>query len=743
MSTTAPITTPSPPALPELTHLDIRSYLESESLVVGADGALFHVTRSPEELTALLRRCDGLTSSERIADGDPEVSELLAVLGDAGVLRDRAAASTARPVVLAGDPELVALTAGLLEDALSVPCQPDADPAELARLVADHDAVLLHCRRNEQVDQMLALDRAFAEAKRSWVSFFVDGQTAYIGPTFVPGRTSSYTDLIERRRCVIDLQDVFDSLLREPSENRPLPPAGQLSPMIGVAVDEVGRVAADINVRTHSVELELRPGDLAVKRHPVLPMPSRPLEGDLLISAPADVELLVSERTGIIARTRVIEHHPDVPARLHTVQAHCASMGRIDPEWANDVICGGSTVDDLAQARASAIGEAVERYCGNYMGQNDLRLASYDEIVAGGEHAVDPDSLVLYSEATYDAPGCPFVRFGRDLQVQWVKGRSLTRDCDAWLPVTLVYVNWLAGEFEGHPLTNYMNFSGVAAGRELDHAIVSGIEELVERDATMIWWMNGYPLPALRQDGPGSELAAFVDSSARAAGQRAWAVPLPNEFGIPVVAGVVHHTEHDYYTIGFATRPSVEEATFKAWTEAFTLQEGSRDLERPDSLIQQAVEWGMAAYAGLKEHRADRRYLDDYRADFKDVTDLMCQQQIFLDRRAVERVNRFVDTPRTVDPASVPALADRSLASYRERLESRGFEIFFADLTTQDVAAAGMHGVRVVVPGLVPNFPAAFPTLGRGRVQQMAVELGWREAPLPEADLNYWPVPHA
>ena len=41
------------------------------------------------------------------------------------------------------------------------------------------------------------------------------------------------------------------------------------------------------------------------------------------------------------------------------------------------------------------------------------------------------------------------------------------------------------------------------------------------------------------------------------------------------------------------------------------------------------------------------------------------------------------------------------------------------------------------------NAPAAFPFLGLGRVQELAVELGWRSTPLPEADLNYFPLPHA
>jgi ribosomal protein S12 methylthiotransferase accessory factor len=54
-----------------------------------------------------------------------------------------------------------------------------------------------------------------------------------------------------------------------------------------------------------------------------------------------------------------------------------------------------------------------------------------------------------------------------------------------------------------------------------------------------------------------------------------------------------------------------------------------------------------------------------------------------------------------------------------------------------------MHAARVIILGLVPDFPAAFSMLGTGRVQQAAVDLGWRDVPLTEEELNYWPIPHA
>jgi ribosomal protein S12 methylthiotransferase accessory factor len=80
---------------------------------------------------------------------------------------------------------------------------------------------------------------------------------------------------------------------------------------------------------------------------------------------------------------------------------------------------------------------------------------------------------------------------------------------------------------------------------------------------------------------------------------------------------------------------------------------------------------------------------------------------------------------------------------YQNAVESRGYEIFYADITTPDINCAGLKVARTLVPGLVPNFPAGFPYLGRQAAQRAPIGLGWRTSPLAEEQLNYVPLPHA
>lgn len=307
-----------------------------------------------------------------------------------------------------------------------------------------------------------------------------------------------------------------------------------------------------------------------------------------------------------VSRNRFV-HYPTIPSELVTVQTHVARVNRLYLDWHNDAFSAGSTFGNAEHAYQSAIGEAVERYCGNYMRNAVPEFASYRQLMERDQYALDPDQLVLFSKAMYAVPGCPFVPFTRDTRTYWVRGHSLTHDCPTWLPASLVYVNWHISEYTDGPLTNSTYYPGIAAGMSREQALMSAIQELIERDSAMVWWMNRQPLPAIQLP---PELAALWQGKPAESGQRAWAIMLPNEFDIPVFAGVVEQTTEQFLTIGFACRPDPIQAIIKAWAEALTLQEGSRDINDPNGLTRQSISWGWLPESSLKAWRADRSYTD-------------------------------------------------------------------------------------------------------------------------------------
>jgi ribosomal protein S12 methylthiotransferase accessory factor len=585
-------------------------------------------------------------------------------------------------------------------------------------------------------DFLTAVDDRCAELGVRWISLHVDGGCGWLGPAVVPGATPNYRDLLGRRFCAARSAAQFHALTNPPVHGRPhLPPDPDLLWMLSILVAEVRRWSAGGPVSASWHEVELDPVTFAVTRHPVLPLPDR------VGPRPErrfTMDMVVDERTGIVNRLDEIRTHPSVPGSLRIVQSVACDLRRISLSH-NGRLNHGSSFSSPDVARRAAIAEGVERYCGNWIGAKQVIRASFTELTARGEHAVDPRRLVLHSPAQYAAPGFPLVPFTRDLPVEWVPGHCLTCDLPAWVPGSLVHVNWYLGRSSPEPQTNYAMFAGIAAGADWDMAVAAGIEELIERDTKMIWWLDAHRLPGVELS---PELSAVWAGEPTRLGQRARLIYLENEFEVPVMAGVLENVQDNLLTIGFAARPDPTEAGMKAWAEALGLQEMARQLDDPDGVFW-TVTTKLMGDEGLKRPRPDRRYLDECRGDFHDVNTLLAQLQINLDPRAMDLVRGWTDTDQTRPLESIPRLPDRTARTYRDRVERRGFEVFAVDLTTPDIDMAGMKVVRVVVPGLVPNLPSAFLPLGNRRVQDAPVSLGWRDRPREEGEVNAFPMPHA
>lgn len=457
-----------------------------------------------------------------------------------------------------------------------------------------------------------------------------------------------------------------------------------------------------------------------------------------------DFERLVDPRFGVVVGLYPKQLEADEPMALTSVHGFVNNSRQLG-QWYGDRISLGTAFNDGDAARRAAIGEAVERYCGNFV-PNTLRRASYQQLHAAGEQPIDPETLVLYSQHQYQSRGFPFVPFTRDLEVFWAPGHELSTGEPAWIPASLVYPNYFLDTLAEEPKTNFVNLSGIATGAGRADAERSALEEVFERDAQTVWWLSGSPPQLLELDSEPRLLAALNPREHDPQPLRYQLFHLPNVFRVPVLGALLRDPKDDLVAIGFASRPDPVQAALKALAEAVHLRGYSRELLRQDGRIWQMMEDGLLDRRVYKDFRADRRYLDDYRPDFHDVVDLGCHAQIYLDPRMQKYLERFEasESPRPL--SSVPSLGVEEGADlrqvYLERLEAEGLTAYSVDVTTPDVASVGLAVVRVVVPGLYGNAPAAFPTLGGRRLYEDPVRLGLLPRPPAEDEIVLAPVPH-
>lgn len=444
-------------------------------------------------------------------------------------------------------------------------------------------------------------------------------------------------------------------------------------------------------------------------------------------------DLLVDARTGVLTALAPQARRPGLP-RFWTGQGSAVADTRRFADWTADRHGFGASLGDPARARGAALGEAVERYCGNAV-PDDLPIASWRRLAAP---ALDPETIPLYSAAQYAEPGFPFVPLTRDLEIAWTPATNLVTGEPVLVPASMAWLDYFHGPRAGEPATHSLLYSGIAAGPSRRRAEQAALEELFERDATTIWWASGGPAEAVSD--PEQVTAALGGD-----GPPVRLLAIPSPFGVPVMAAFLEDHHAGIVAFGSACRATPREAATKALVEAYGLYSLTLQLADPDGEVWRAVATGALEPHVFRPFRADRSYRDAFRPDYRDLTDLPAIAQLYLDPRMQ---GAPLDRLRA-DPEPHPALsalsdllsADRD--GYVELLAEAGLTAYSVDLTTSDIAATGLSVVRVLVPGLVGNAPPAFPLRGAARLYETPRLLGLADRVLTEADLFPHPLPLA
>jgi IS605 OrfB family transposase len=265
--------------------------------------------------------------------------------------------------------------------------------------------------------------------------------------------------------------------------------------------------------------------------------------------------------------------------------------------------------------------------------------------------------------------------------------------------------------------------AGIATGATCEEAECVALEELIERDAVTVAWLAGEQLE--RVVIPDQMTALFAGP---AANLETTIIYFPNPYQLPVLGALVYDRKTDLVTLGTACRPHPLDAMLKAYAEAAQLQMLAYALDDPNSPLLQAIQ--RTPNSPLKPWRADRCYSQSYRSDWRDVTDLLCQIQLYLDPSMKAHLDEHLRnaTLRTFD--QLPKGRSRERTDYLECLRAVPTPLLAVDVTTADVAACGLWVVRVIAPGLCTNTPAAFPLLGNQRLQSLQ-KLHPKRPPLP------------
>jgi ribosomal protein S12 methylthiotransferase accessory factor len=285
-----------------------------------------------------------------------------------------------------------------------------------------------------------------------------------------------------------------------------------------------------------------------------------------------------------------------------------------------------------------------------------------------------------------------------DGEVDWSPVKSLADGSTHWLPSQICFGRYAADAWRS-------DSNGCAAGRTPDHAMAHALLELVERDATGIWWYGRIPRPAVPQSLLEGDSLAEALARRMEMGQRVRLLDLTHDLEIPVIAAVFVCKDGTLQSLGFGCHVSQVQAARSAYLEMC-------QMELSISFIRRRV-----AQAGDQAALDDRRLLDWMsRANAGHLAHL--------------RPARGLIVPC---PPSAPNDERHTAEFVLGRLKRARLEAYGVDLQRADV---GVPAVRAFVPG----FCHFKPRLGFRRLIEVPRVLQWREAGFDTKDLSALPL---
>jgi oxazoline/thiazoline synthase len=606
------------------------------------------------------------------------------------------------------------------------------------------DAALAVALTDDYLQEGLCdFNAAALRSGRPWLLVKPVGTLLWIGPVFRPGRTACWECLAQRLR---GNREVESYLQYRKGITTPFPTSraalsASVQAALGLAALETARALAQgeqpglaavlttldtttLETQKHTVVRRPQcprcgPPGYTPNRDPVPMIPQSRLkaftaDGGHRVVSPqrtfAQYEHHISPFTGAVGlltripvdedgllHVYVAEHgadtvHDNLKNLRHGLRSHNAGKGVTD-----------------AQARVSALCEALERYSGTFQGDEIRRQASYRRLGAG---AIHPNACMLFSDRQYarrdewNARAIIYQHvpepFDEDAEIEWTPVWSLTAREFKYLPTAYCYFNyppWPGWEY------GWADSNGSAAGNVLEEALVQGFLELVERDSVAVWWYNRLRRPAVDLDSFDEPYIQELRRQHRKLHREVWVLDLTGDLGVPTFAAVSRRVDRAEENIlfGFGAHFDARVGVLRALTELSQDLMETRGLDpsgEGGGFEPECLPWWTTATC------ANQPYLVPTDAPPRGRTDYQSAPSDDL-RDDVVRCQALV--------------------------EQQGMELLVLDQTRPDI---GLSVVKVIVPGLRHFWPRFAP----GRLYDVPVKLGWLPAPLAEEQLNPFPL---
>jgi ribosomal protein S12 methylthiotransferase accessory factor len=326
------------------------------------------------------------------------------------------------------------------------------------------------------------------------------------------------------------------------------------------------------------------------------------------------------------------------------------------------------------RALAKAIGEAIERYCSAIYIKNNLYFSN----IKNADFSCINCLQFPYFEQSALEEHSKFKGFNECSQVYWTSSKNLMDNKEVFVPASLVYLPYKYDEKEDKIFQNIS--TGLACHTDLTRAIISGVCEVIERDAFMLFWKNRISPPQIKIDTLPERIRRFFDLYKR----DHFKINLfytTTDLEVPSVIVTLrsHSVEHPAFVMAAACKPSLEEAILSAIEEL----EMTRD------------------YVFSKYKRA-------IKIEISEIKNQEDHLMFWSKHENLNRLDFLFNCGNFISYTSSGDILEKSndeiLKKIIQVFKSLNIDIFWSDITSSDIHDLGLRVVRVIIPKLSPLF---------------------------------------
>lgn len=322
---------------------------------------------------------------------------------------------------------------------------------------------------------------------------------------------------------------------------------------------------------------------------------------------------------------------------------------------------------DRESSQWSAIGEAVERYCSRVIPSNEIIEGSFLN-VSNSRNTLNPYNVTRYLDSQIDKYP-RFRTYSHDLELRWSPCWDILNERVIFVPYELIYLDYIN---DYKPIREIIS-TGLACAQNIKKAVVSGLNECIERDAFVLFWLfnkvnfklNNFSVRLKQLDellllGKNRDLSIEIFDITQ------------EDIKVPTILTLVKNKNRKGFYFGCASNFKYETALLKS------------------------VEEGLGGYSAYVES------IDNYNVSVpKDKNKIMtlddhCLYYIYGNNDEI--LERFHNTSIVKDYEQVKY--DVCFEEVKDRFKKMNYSIIIKDLTTVDVSSLGLFVARVITPEL-------------------------------------------